>query len=133
MDTYGDKVVIYFKHFPLPFHKNATPASKASLAAAEQGKFWEYHDLLFKNNRSLTPATFERLAKELNLNMSKFKKSMANSKLDSIIDADTAEGKKHGVTGTPTFFVNGIKLRGAQPFASFQKAIDSELKALEGK
>jgi protein-disulfide isomerase len=127
LDTYGDDVRVVFKHNPLSFHKDATPASKAALAAGEQGKFWEMHDLLFANQRKLKAADLEGYAAQLGLDMAKFKADMASDKFDAVIKADQALGARFGARGTPNFFVNGRNLRGAQPFASFKKLIDEEL------
>jgi len=127
-ETYGDDVRVIFKHSPLSFHKDAKPASKAALAAGEQGKFWEMHDLLFANQRKLKAANLEAYAAQLGLDMAKFKADMASSSFDSVIKADQALGARFGARGTPNFFVNGRNLRGAQPFASFKKIIDEELK-----
>jgi protein-disulfide isomerase len=130
-ETYGDKVRVVFKHNPLPFHKDATPASKAALAAGEQGKFWEMHDLLFANQRKLKEANLMSYAEQLGLNMAKFKTDMGNAKFDKMIKADQALAARFGARGTPGFFVNGRNLRGAQPFAKFKTLIDAELKKAE--
>ena len=130
-ETYGDKVRIVFKHNPLPFHKDAKPASKASLAAGEQGKFWEMHDILFKNQRKLKAADLEKYAAQLGLNMEKFKADMKKPAYDKVIAADQALAARFGARGTPGFFINGRNLRGAQPFPSFKKIIDEEIKKAE--
>ena len=126
--TYGDKVRIVFKHNPLAFHKDAPLASQAALAAGEQGKFWEMHDMLFANQRALKRADLEKYAGELGLNMDKFKSALDSGKYKAQIDADMAQAQSLGARGTPTFFVNGKKVRGAQPFASFKTVIDEALK-----
>ncbi len=126
-DKYGDKVKIVFKHNPLSFHKDAPLASEAALAAHAQGKFWEMHDMLFKNQRALKRTDLERYAQELGLNLSTFKADLDSNKYKAQVDADMAEARKHGASGTPTFFINGRKLRGAQPYPSFEKLIDEAL------
>jgi protein-disulfide isomerase len=113
---------------PLSFHDKAMGAHAASEAAHRQGKFWEMHDKIFASQKDLAPATFERYAKELNLDVEKFKKDVASSEVKSRISSDQSEAGKLGVTGTPGFFVNGRFLSGAQPFASFKRLIDEELK-----
>ncbi|MCA9548294.1 MAG: thioredoxin domain-containing protein, partial [Myxococcales bacterium] len=123
-DKYGDKVKIVFKHNPLSFHKDAPLASEAALAANAQGKFWEMHDMLFNNQRALKREDLERYAQELGLNMSQFKGDLDSGKFKAQIEADIAEARKHGATGTPSFFINGRKLRGAQPYPAFEKLID---------
>src|SRR5262249_31108018 len=104
---YGVKVKVAFKHQPLPFHSNAKLAAVASVAAQEQGKFWEYHDKLFENQQALDRASLERYAGELGLNVSKFKSALDSKKLEARVDADVAEATRSGVQGTPTFFING--------------------------
>ncbi len=125
---YGDKVRIVFKHNPLSFHKEAPYASEAALAAGAQGKFWEMHDMLFKNQRALKPEDIERYAQEIGLNMAKFKADIDSGKFKAQIAADQALARELGASGTPTFFVNGKKLRGAQPFENFKSLIDEALK-----
>ncbi len=127
-DKYGNDVRVVFKHNPLSFHKDAPLASEAALAAGEQGKFWEMHDLLFANQRALTRPDLEKYAQELGLNMDKFKKALDTNKFKAQVDADIEAARTVGASGTPTFFINGKKLRGAQPFESFQRLIDEALK-----
>ncbi|HEX4802667.1 MAG TPA: thioredoxin domain-containing protein, partial [Myxococcaceae bacterium] len=124
---YGSKVRVAFKHQPLPFHSNAKLAAVASVAAQEQGKFWEYHDKLFENQQALDRASLERYAGELGLNVSKFKSALDSKKLEARVDADAAEAARSGVQGTPTFFINGQQLVGAQPLERFRALIDEEL------
>jgi protein-disulfide isomerase len=131
-DQYGNKVKVAFKNQPLSFHANAKPAAAAALAAHEQGKFWEMHDKLFANQRALDRASLEKYAQELGLNMDKFKAAMDSGKFNAQIEADSAEGTRLGANGTPTFFVNGRTLVGAQPFEAFKKVIDEELKKTGG-
>jgi protein-disulfide isomerase len=127
MDTYGDKVAIYFKQNPLPFHKNAGPAAEAALAAHEQGKFWQMHDKLFENSKVLDRASLEKYAQELGLDMTKFKAALDSGKFKAQIQKDMAEAQAAGLSGTPSFLVNGRQIVGAQPFESFKAVIDEEL------
>ena len=124
---YGPKVRIVWKNNPLPFHPNAMPAAQAAMAAGEQGKFWEMHDLLFKNQQALDRATFEKHAESLHLNMNKFKKALDDNKYAKPIGDDQALANTLGARGTPSFFINGKPLRGAQPFPSFKAAIDAAM------
>jgi protein-disulfide isomerase len=126
-DTYKDKVRIAFKHQPLPFHNNAEIAAEASMAANEQGKFWEMHDKLFANQQQLDRVSLEKYAQEIGLNMARFKAALDASKFKDRIQKDSAEGMKVGANGTPTFFINGNKVEGAQPFDAFKAVIDREL------
>jgi protein-disulfide isomerase len=127
-DDYHGKVRVAFKHQPLPFHANAKPAAMAAMAANEQGKFWEMHDKLFGNQRALDRASLERYAQELGLNMGQFKAALDGNKYDAQITADMNEATRVGVNGTPTFFINGRMLVGAQPTEAFKRVIDEELK-----
>lgn len=129
ISDYKGKVKVAFKHYPLPFHKKAPGASKAAMAAGEQGKFWEMHDLLFENQSSLgSNDTYIGYAEQLGLNVDKFKKDLDNPEYDKIIAQDMAQGKKVGVRGTPAFFINGTRLVGAQPASKFKSVIDAALK-----
>ncbi|MBH25314.1 MAG: thioredoxin [Myxococcales bacterium] len=125
---YGDKIKIAFKHQPLPFHKDAFLAAEASLAAHEQGKFWEYHDILFQNQKALKRPELEKYAEQLGLNMAKFKAALDSNKFKKQVEEDQALARKVGANGTPTLFVNGKKLVGAQPAPAFEKLIDEALK-----
>ena len=126
-DTYKGKVRIAFKQQPLPFHSNAQVAAEASLAAHEQNKFWEMHDKMFANQQALDRPNLEKYAQELGLNMAKFKAALDSGKFKEKVQKDSAEGMKVGANGTPTFFINGQKVEGAQPFDAFKAVIDREL------
>jgi protein-disulfide isomerase len=104
------------------------PAAEAAMAANAQGKFWEMHDKLFGNQQTLDRAHYEQFAQEIGLNVEKFKADLDGHKYKDRIDKDSAEGTKAGASGTPTFFINGYKLVGAQPVDAFKKLIDQELK-----
>ncbi len=130
---YGNKVKIAFKNQPLPFHPNARPAANAALAANEQGKFWEMHDKLFANQGALDRQSLEKYAQELGLDMGKFKSALDSNKFDAQITKDSNEGTAIGANGTPTFFINGRQLVGAQPIDQFKAIIDEELKKKGGK
>ncbi|MBI3183584.1 MAG: thioredoxin domain-containing protein [Myxococcales bacterium] len=127
-EQYKGKVKVAFKHQPLPFHQNARIAASASMAANEQGKFWEYHDKLFANQTALDRSSLERYAQEVGLDMSKFRASLDSNKFDALITEDSQEGNRVGANGTPTFFINGRQLVGAQPIDAFKAIIDEELK-----
>ncbi|MCA9523452.1 MAG: thioredoxin domain-containing protein [Myxococcales bacterium] len=98
---------IVFKHFPLSFHKMAMPAALASLAAQRQGKFWEFHNRLFRYQRELSPKTFDRIAEEIGLNLARFKKDLADKSLSTQVKQDLDLGNRVKVEGTPTIFING--------------------------
>ena len=124
---YGDDLRLAFMHLPLAFHEHANLAAQASLAAGEQGKFWEYHDLLFENQTALTQPDLEKYAAKLDLDMGKFKAALASKKFQAHIEKDMEEARQAGASGTPTFYVNGTQLVGAQPQDAFEKAIDAAL------
>ncbi|MBF0107728.1 MAG: DsbA family protein [Magnetococcales bacterium] len=131
-EAYGDKLRFVFRHFPLPFHKQAPKASEASMCANEQEKFWPYHDALFVESQSLAEDALKELAKKLSLDMTKFEECLKSGRHAARITADSASGKQLGITGTPTFFVNGIKLVGAIPLNTFKEIIDQEIKPAPG-
>ena len=120
------KVVL--KNMPLKFHKMARPSAYAALAAQEQGKFWEYHDLLFSQEK-ITDATFEELANELQLDIAKFKADMKSPEIVAKVEKDLQDAKKAGVTGTPTVFINGRRPQQRSP-QGYQAIINEELQKL---
>jgi protein-disulfide isomerase len=126
--AYPGKVRVAWKNFPLSFHNNAKPAAEASLAAHEQGKFWEMHDILFKNQQALSAADLEKYAKEIGLDVAKFKSAMESHKFAAQVENDTKQGSELGVSGTPAAFVNGQLISGAQPVDAFKKIVEAELK-----
>ncbi len=124
---YGDKVRIIFRQFPLSFHKEAHLAGQASLAAKAEGKFWEYHDLLFANQKALKRPDLEKYAKQLGLNMAKFKKALDDGTYKAAVDADLAVGKSVAVQGTPTMFLNGKRVSNPGDASAIGKEIDAIL------
>jgi protein-disulfide isomerase len=124
---YGDKISVVFRHFPLDFHNNARKAAEAAICAQEQGKFWEYHDKLFANQRALGLEDLGRYADELTLDRAKFQDCLSSGRHAGQVQADFEAGQKVGVTGTPGFFVNGRFLGGALPVDAFSKIIDEEI------
>jgi protein-disulfide isomerase len=130
LENYPQQVRIIFKHHPLPFHKDAFLGHMACLAAGAQGKFWQMHDLLFENQRKMKYEDLIEYANQLELDMPRFKADLDSPTLKKEIERDTALAKELGAKGTPTFFINGKKLVGAQPYARFKEKID---KALQGQ
>jgi len=126
-EEYKDNVRIVWKHLPLEIHKDAVGAALAAESAAKQGKFWEFHDVLFANQKKLGPEDVKQHAKELRLDMKRFETDLLNSEDQKRIDADVAEAKALGINGTPGIFVNGRFVEGAQPYEVFAKIIDEEL------
>lgn len=123
LNLYGDSVRLEYKHFPLPFHQFAQQAAVAAEAAGQQGKFFEFHDLLFENqaawsNAAAPNALFMSYAEELGLDLEQFGRHMNSSILRDKVRADLTEGRERGVTGTPTFFLNGERMQ-IQTFEDF--------------
>jgi len=129
LNTYGDRVHFVYRHYPLPGHPAARPAAEASACAAEQGKFWQFHDRLFADQTKLSDADLKKTAADLGLDGAAFNACVDSHKFKSMIDADVAAGQDAGVDGTPAFFINGRLISGAQPFGEFKKLIDEELAA----
>jgi len=122
-----DKVKLVFKNFPLRNHKFAMDAATAALAAEKQGKFWEFHDLLFKDYNRLNEQKVKEIAQKLKLDMAQFEKDRKDPGIRTLINRDIAEGNRAGVRGTPTIFINGRLLRNRSP-AGFQELIEKALK-----
>ena len=124
---YGDKVSLAYRDYPLRnIHDHAEIAAEASRCALEQGKFWDYHDQLFKAT-NLDKDSLVGYAKEAKLDDKQFEGCLTSEKYKAQIDKDLEEGRKAGVNGTPAFFINGVALSGAQGQDSFTRAIDDEL------
>ena len=124
---YGDQVRVVFKHLPLSFHQKAPAAHAASEAAHKQGKFWEMHDKIFKNQRQMSEENYVVWAGEIGLDVEEFKKDMASAAIKARVDKDVKEAGRLGVTGTPGFFINGRHMSGAKPFSEFKVVIDEEI------
>ena len=128
LKAYPKDVKFIMKQFPLrQIHPNADPAARASLAAGKQGKFWEMHDELFKNNRNLTPEGIKGIAEKLGLNTKKFEADMNSDEVKKQVDEELAQGQKVDVRGTPSFFING-KVAQNRSVEGFKAQIDEELK-----
>lgn len=116
MNQYGDQLRLEYKHFPLPTHQHAIDAALAAEAAGQQGKFFEYHDLLFANQQSWAQAAaptalFMQYAEELSLDIPTFRRHMNSSLLQEKVLADRAEAQQRNVRATPTFFLNGEQMQ----------------------
>jgi protein-disulfide isomerase len=122
-----NQVKLVFKNFPIRNHKFAMSAAIAALAAEKQGKFWEFHDLLFKDYNRLNEQKVKEIAQQLNLDMEKFEKDRKDPQIRTLINQDLSEGNRAGVQGTPTVFINGRLLRN-RSMAGFQELIGKALK-----
>jgi protein-disulfide isomerase len=125
--SYAGRVRWIFKHYPLDFHRDAMLAHEITLAAEEQGKFWEMHDAIFTSQHAMKRPDLLRLAGRLGLDVARLEKDVDSGRFKEIVDRDRREGAGLGVEGTPTFFINGYRLVGAQPAPSFKAIIDREL------
>ena len=116
-----------FKDFPLPNHAEAFKASEAAHCAGEQGKYWEMHDAMFANQRALQVPALKQSARALGIDGAKFDQCLDSGKHAANVRADYQLGEKMGVNSTPTIYINGRPLVGAQPFEQFKLIIDEEL------
>lgn len=126
-DKYPDKLQFIYRHFPLPQHQYAKGAAYAAEAAGKQGKFWQMSALIFENQSSLSHELLVELAKKLELDMEKFQQDRNSSAVKDRVDADWTDGQKLGVNSTPTFFLNGKKMK----LNSFSDLEQEVLKVLE--
>jgi len=127
MDNYGAHVRLVFRDFPLSFHQDAQLAHEAANCANDQGKFWEFHDKLFANQKALKEASLKQYAVDLQLNADEFNGCLASGRHKPVVTQEQREGQAVGVTGTPAFFINGRFLNGAQPYENFASIIEEEL------
>jgi protein-disulfide isomerase len=123
--TYGDRVRIEFRHFPLSFHANARPAAVAAECAHEQGEFWAFHDLLFRHHRELDETRISAFAQTIGLDEARFAACRADSEIHARVDADLEAGQAAGVTGTPVFFINGVAYVGGWPASRIAPVLDA--------
>jgi protein-disulfide isomerase len=130
LEKYGDAVRLVYRDFPGEAHPAARPAAEAARCANEQGKFWEYHDTLFANQTALGGDDLKRYAKEVGLDEEAFTACLRSGRHREALERDIRDGQKGFVEGTPTFFVNGRPLAGAQPYEVFVKVIEEELERL---
>ncbi len=123
---YGDQVRVLWRHDPLPFHLRARPVAKATLAAERQGKFWAMHDAVFANS-DLSDAGLRAAAVVSGLDLQRYQVDVTDPLLDARLDAEAAQAGAVGISGTPTFFINGKRLVGAQPQPSFRREVDAAI------
>jgi len=127
IDEYGENLKAIFKNFPLSFHEYAEKAAEAGECANDQGMFWELHNLMYKNNQALTVEDLEGYAADLGLDTETFNTCLESGEKEAEVAKDMEDGVSAGITGTPTFFINGQMLVGAQPYESFAAIIDGIL------
>jgi len=127
--AYPKDVKVIYKNYPLSFHKQAKTAGVAAMCLYEQkkDKFWDFHSMLFSNQRKLSVADLKTYGKTYGLDQAKYEKCIDDKKFEKYVEQDITDGKNIGVFSTPTFFVNGKIVTGALPFEQFQEIIEEEL------
>ena len=126
METYGKEVRLVFKHLPSEGHRNSFPAARASYCAAEQDRFWQFHDAVFAAG-NLSPPVFEQIASDLGLGLPKFQACVASAQSRAAVVKDIEAARLLRIDSTPSFVVNGKVIKGALSFADFQRIIEQEL------
>ncbi len=135
VQKYKKDIFFEFKNFPIPGHQNAVSSARTALAANLQGKFWEMHDILYQNQSTWSEVSnpytvFESYAQNLGLDLAKFKQDFESGEVNDAINADKSAGQQLGVTGTPTFYLDGKKLDPTPTtLDEFSKLIDSAITA----
>lgn len=124
---YPQEVRIVFRHFPLGMHPRARAIAEAAVCADEQGRFWAFHDRVFETAEPMSDEEILTVAGELALDLEAFEACLASERPAQVVERDMAAGKALGVTGTPAFFVNGVRISGAQPLEAFVERVESEL------
>lgn len=133
LEEYPGEVRWVFRHFPVfESHPNAPAIHMVAIAAGEQGRFWEMHDLLFENRDRVARDDVFGYARRLNLDMARFEASLGDRDLITRMEADYNEAIERGVRATPTFFINGRKVEGAIPYSLFKREVETALAAVKG-
>jgi len=127
LDKYPNEIKLVYKNFPLQNHKFAVKAAKAALAANAQGKYWDFHDHLYKNYINLNDLKIQEIAKKLHLDLERLNKDMKDPALQRLIIRDVKNGREIGVSGVPAVFVNGKRLKNRN-LQGFEQMIVTELK-----
>jgi len=134
LSNYGDQVRYVFRDFPLvTIHPQAQKAAEAAQCAFDQGRFWQYHDMLFKYQNALEVADLKAYAAALGLDESAFNLCLDSSEYAQEVEKDIEDGQSYGVLGSPTFFINGRKVAGALPYSTFKTVIEEELAKATGR
>ncbi len=128
LQNYGDRIKYIVRNFPIvQSHRHAMEAAEAAECAFDQGKFWEYHDRLFEGNSALDHENLKRYAEDVGLDTLRFSECLDSGRKSPIVARDLEDGSRNGVRGTPTFFINGRILIGAQHYAVFRDYIERAL------
>jgi protein-disulfide isomerase len=129
LNAYPDQIRFVYRDLPLPMHPEAIPAAEAANCAGEQGAYWNFHDALFSGQYGLSRSAYEQYAADLGLDTATFTACLDDHRYQDEVNLDAADAARFGLTGTPSFVINGRILIGAQPFANFKAIIDQELAA----
>jgi len=127
MKTYPDKIRLVIKNYPYKYRDFAKIAAEASLAARDQGKYWEMHDILISRSPNLDRKNLLAYAEELGLDMKKFTEALDSGKHAKEVESDVALAESMDLYNTPTFYINGLQVVGERPFEYFKKIIDAQL------
>lgn len=127
LEQYPEKVKVVHKNYPLRSHKYARQAAAAVIAADRQGKFWEFHDLLYQNSKQLSDQKIQDISVILGLDTERFQNDLKDPQIQEIIDQEISEAARLGVNSTPTVFINGKRLRDRR-LQGFQAQIEKELR-----
>lgn len=130
---YAGNVRLVFKDFPLPAHALARGAHEAARCAGSFNKYWEYHDRLFQAQPAFSRSDLVRYARDLGIPTESFTRCLDDGHVRALVEADVEQGRRLGITGTPTFFINSIGIRGAAPYETFKQLIDEALRQGEGR
>lgn len=131
-ERYPGQVRLVWKNFPLVFHGDAKTAAEAALCVNDQNRFWEYHDILFQHQDALSPSDLKQHAAEAGVDPVAFAKCFESGRHRNDVDASVQEGRRHGISGTPTVFINGRPVVGLAPLEVYEQRIKDELGAGNG-
>jgi len=129
-EEFAGKVAVAFKDFPLPMHPHAEKAAEAARCAGEQGQFWNFHDMLFENHQKLELAQLKEYASALKLDAARFDQCLDAGEQAAAVRKDFAQGQRLGLTGTPSFFINGHFLSGAVKYSTLREIVAQQLATL---
>ena len=127
VEEYPHDVKVYFKHFPLSSHTNSRLAAEGSVAAHKQGKFWPFNEKVWANSEFLTPAALEKAAKDVGLDVTRWRADLESEAVKGRVQADKSEGNDLGVIATPSIYINGRKYDDPLEISSFKDWLDEEL------
>jgi protein-disulfide isomerase len=127
VEAFPNDVRVCFKHYPLPSHTNSRLAAEGTVAAQRQGKFWPYNEKVWENSDFLTPALLEKIAKEVGLDVAKWRADKDLDEVKARVSQDRSDGKTLGITSTPTTFINGRKFTGRHDLANLKDWVEEDL------